>query len=925
MSLLVFFTNSSRANLRVGTNTIEIIVTPGDRVSQTKTYTININRAPVPVTVGYEFTHYVSTKEMGSVTYCTTISEPDSGAPAPFTLQSSIEGGTAIVGVGYIDAGDMLLEFDTGDNRQCDTINFGDVPSIGYNIFLSLTLVSSDPSIAVSLSREQIGILVEGDDATLRELSLSGATALNPAFASSTLTYSADVAHSITSLDISAVVNDMGGLSVPGASQETPPATYEVRVNGASSGNTVNLVVGANVVEIIVTPGGVRSQTETYTININRETPNTPPVANAGSAQTVNEGDSVTLNGTGSTDNIAIESYGWSSEIPTLTLTNADADTANFTAPEVDISGLEIILTLTVTDTAGLTDSATVLITVNNVLDTEAPVASAGDTQTVNEGDTVTLDAGLSTDNVAIDSYGWSSEIATLTLTNADAEVASFTAPEVEEAGLEIILTLTVTDAAGFTDSATVLITVNNVDREAPVAIAGEPQTVNEGDSVTLNGTGSTDNIAIESYGWSSEIPTLTLTNADADTANFTAPEVDISGLEIILTLTVTDTAGLTDSATVLITVNNVLDTEVPVASAGDTQTVNEGDTVTLDAGLSTDNIAIESYGWSSEIPTLTLTNADTDTASFTAPEVDISGLEIILTLTVTDAAGLTDSATVLITVNNVDREAPVAIAGDTQTVNEGDSVTLNGSLSTDNVAIDSYGWSSEIPTLTLTNADAEVASFTAPEVDISGLEIILTLTVTDTAGLTDSATVLITVNNVDREAPVASAGDTQTVNEGATVRLDGSLSTDNVGIDSYGWSSEIPTLTLTNADTDTANFIAPEVEEAGLEIILTLTVTDTAGLTDSATVLITVNNVVAPISPNDFVTVWDITDANSELTFPGFGEYTINWGDGSASDAVSNPGGSSPPSHTYAGAGTRTVTVSKNRCAIRSYTFSFE
>ena len=68
------------------------------------------------------------------------------------------------------------------------------------------------------------------------------------------------------------------------------------------------------------------------------------PVANAGSAQTVNEGDSVTLNGTGSTDNIAIESYGWSSEIPTLTLTNADADTANFTAPEVDISGLEIIL-----------------------------------------------------------------------------------------------------------------------------------------------------------------------------------------------------------------------------------------------------------------------------------------------------------------------------------------------------------------------------------------------------------------------------------------------------------------------------------------------------------------------------------------------------------------------------------------------------
>ena len=68
-----------------------------------------------------------------------------------------------------------------------------------------------------------------------------------------------------------------------------------------------------------------------------------------------------------------------------LTLTQQTSQHQKLTS-----AGLEIILTLTVTDTAGLTDSATVLITVNNVLDTEAPVASAGDTQTVNEGDTVT-------------------------------------------------------------------------------------------------------------------------------------------------------------------------------------------------------------------------------------------------------------------------------------------------------------------------------------------------------------------------------------------------------------------------------------------------------------------------------------------------------------------------------------------------------
>ena len=102
------------------------------------------------------------------------------------------------------------------------------------------------------------------------------------------------------------------------------------------------------------------------------------------------------------------------------------------------------------------------------------------------------------------------------------------------------------------------------------------------------------------------------------------------------------------------------------------------------------------------------------------------------------------------------DTEAPVAIAGDTQTVNEGDTVRLDGSLSTDNVAIDSYGWTAD-PTITLTGADTVALSFTAPEVDTAGLEIILTLTVTDTAGLTNSATVLVTVANVP-EVPITFA-----------------------------------------------------------------------------------------------------------------------------------------------------------------------
>ena len=66
---------------------------------------------------------------------------------------------------------------------------------------------------------------------------------------------------------------------------------------------------------------------------------------------------------------------------------------------------------------------------------------------------------------------------------------------------------------------------------------------------------GSTDNEPITLYDWRTDIATLTLTSANTATATFTAPEVDATGFEIILTLTVTDTVGVADSATVLMTV----------------------------------------------------------------------------------------------------------------------------------------------------------------------------------------------------------------------------------------------------------------------------------------------------------------------------------------------------------------------------------
>ena len=90
---------------------------------------------------------------------------------------------------------------------------------------------------------------------------------------------------------------------------------------------------------------------------------------------------------------------------------------------------------------------------------------------------------------------------------------------------------------------------------QAPVADAGANQTVYEAASVTLDGTGSVDaDGSIASYQWQQTGGTsVSLSNATAAQAAFTAPIVGLSGDTLTFALTVTDDEDVsrTDSVTV--------------------------------------------------------------------------------------------------------------------------------------------------------------------------------------------------------------------------------------------------------------------------------------------------------------------------------------------------------------------------------------
>jgi hypothetical protein len=112
--------------------------------------------------------------------------------------------------------------------------------------------------------------------------------------------------------------------------------------------------------------GATDSTPDAVSVTVNNV--NQPPVANAGSDQTVSENTLVTLTGLGSTDDGSIASYAWSQTGgPAVTLSSTTASQPTFTAPSVSATTV-LTFSLTVTDNNGATDSTpdTVQVTVND-------------------------------------------------------------------------------------------------------------------------------------------------------------------------------------------------------------------------------------------------------------------------------------------------------------------------------------------------------------------------------------------------------------------------------------------------------------------------------------------------------------------------------------------------------------------------------
>jgi len=546
------------------------------------------------------------------------------------------------------------------------------------------------------------------------------------------------------------------------------------------------------------------------------------PQTDAGAPQVVDQHTTVVLDATNTTDNRQEKglNYTWTYQDGMTRAIQTVYD------PSFEILFNNVgyyTFTLTVTDWMGNSAQDTTTVT---VLDVDPPVISGVSGTTIIQGKSVSLYAGGSTDNVAIQSYSWS-----FTYDGSQVTIPGSTLDYTFDIAGGYDITLRVTDTSGnyATEVITVTVTADTVN---PVAVAGEDVTINEGETVNFDGSASTDNGRLVDWNWNFTYEGSPVTYS-GDTASH---QFDVYGVYTV-TLTVTDVADNTHSDSLTVTVNDITN---PTAEANGPYSIDLGGTVTLDSSGSSDNsddAGALSYEWTYTYDgtAKTLTGAG-PTSEHT---FDISGDSITVTLTVSDVSGntATDTATITVGADNTNPTIP-SIAD--ITINQHEDATFDATGISDDFTdagdLD-VTWS-----FTYGGTAQELTGVTATFTFDDAGTYPVTVTVADESA--NSASVTFNVNVLDITDPVADAGDDQSVKQGTTVTFNAKDSSDNVEIATYSWSFDYggSSETLTGM-TGTFKF-----DEVGVYTVI-LTVTDAAGNSAQDTMTVTVTDDQKPVA----------------------------------------------------------------------------
>lgn len=365
----------------------------------------------------------------------------------------------------------------------------------------------------------------------------------------------------------------------------------------------------------------------------------------------------------------------------------------------------------------------------------DAPVA-VNDTATVNERESITInvldnDSDIDGDNLTI-----SDATASLGTVSIDSNQTTITYTAGDSSGTDTI-SYTIVDSEGEQASATVTVTINDVNRapsaQNDVATTPEDNTVQV--NVLDNDTDADgDLISIISASAANGIVVI-----QAQTSLLYTPNANFNG-EDTISYTIADPSSLTSSASVLVTVSPVNDT--PVAE-DDTFSTLEDTSVTIsptenDVDVDGDQLQITAFSGSEG----TTVQSGVNQLIYTPSQNFVGTMTIAYTISDGNGGSASATATVTVTDNN---QTPVANS-DTASVFAGESVDitpLTNDTDGDNETLTITTASADIGSLAI-SSDATTITYSAPS-DTTATATI-SYTITDTRGATASSSISVAV-----------------------------------------------------------------------------------------------------------------------------------------------------------------------------------
>jgi len=429
-------------------------------------------------------------------------------------------------------------------------------------------------------------------------------------------------------------------------------------------------------------------------------------------------------------------------------------------AKDMSWTGSETIR-FTVTDAQGALSSVDVAFTVKPSETNNAPVLSSMPSQTVNQGTSFMylLLSVYVDDETPDENIQWSvSEATYISATITDGKL-TVSVKDANWVGTDS-LTLTATDEGGKSTSATIGYTVKtSTSNSAPIITSIPAQTIKIGESFSAIDLSLyvTDETPDSKLVWKASATTNLSVTISENTLSVSVKDAEWTGKETV-TLTVADEQNETAEIAVAFTVLGTPENNAPVLSTIPGQLVAQGGKF---AGMAlapfvTDETSDDEIVW-------TVTGTEKLTATIASGALFVSikdaswtGSET-LTLTATDAGGLSSETTVIYSVKATTvNVAPVISAIPEMIVKKGerfDGVDL-AHFVTDETADSDIRWNVTGGTKLSPSITKGILSVTVLDADFVGQET-FTLTAYDQEGLSATANVLYTIQYVDDENPV--------------------------------------------------------------------------------------------------------------------------------------------------------------------------